>query len=207
MGKEKVTVDPALPEETETIDPRKLGEGLDEDGLFTAEFLNFWREYAGSLQNQLRLCGFRVLLDAEPIQDDDGPSYQTRDDTPAACIRVIPNRVTAVLKLSADWASYPPAQQRLYLTHELVHLITNPAYEIAESMLDGLDIDQTRLLLKALYNEVERETDFVATVIAPFFPLPETGTEVESVDLEIIPAEHDPPPSPKIDIDKEKVLG
>lgn len=177
------------------------------DGKFTQEFLNFWREYTGTLQGLLRLQSFRLLLDAEPID----PTMVAGDGMTAhnagASISFIPNRVTAVLRFAGDFGEYARDQQRLYIVHELMHLVTNAGYDLVEEGLDGIDIDQTRVLMRSLYNETERVTDFLATIIAPLLPLPEWEIGREFFDTEVVPGPIGQTEAHLLEVDTEVPLG
>lgn len=119
--------------------------------------------YIRDMANKLCLRDWKIeLVDGEPA-----------DATSAACCRTLKGRKVAHIKVSSKWTELAPAQQRHYITHELIHVH-------AEAMDDVLFYSIKGQLApgawEACYSEfgraLEYAVDGLADALAPYLPLP-----------------------------------
>lgn len=79
---------------------------------------------------------------------------------------------TADLRLAHDFFRQDAERQRLVLTHELLHLITCRTDRTVETLEEALGKIAWAAYEPQYTDATERMTEHLATIIAPFLPLP-----------------------------------
>jgi len=81
--------------------------------------------------------------------------------------------LTADLRVAHDFWRQEPEKQRLILTHELLHLVTCRTDRVVENLEEALGKVAWAVYEPQYTDATERMTEHLATVIAPYLPLPE----------------------------------
>lgn len=133
------------------------------------EQLAFWQQYARTLADLLGLKDRDIVVERNPPTDADALAYiWCHSDT-----------VNAHIYLSSEFlGQLTPERQRCVVAHELMHIHTTPYDDQVRWMLDHLPQNELTSALPTLVRtEVERLTDRLAYIVAPFLPLPGAATE------------------------------
>lgn len=130
----------------------------------------FWLAYVRQLADLLGLRDRDVIVERDPPNDAEALAY----------IWCHADAVNAHIYLSRDFLNQlTPERQRCVIAHELLHIHTTPYDAQVRWMLDHLPQNELTAALPTLVRtEVERLTDRLAYVVAPFLPLPSQAEEV-----------------------------
>jgi len=128
----------------------------------TDERLDLWIAYFVNLRNVLKLSEWRIILeDKLPDNPDCGAAVQT-----------LYGRRVASVRLCYGWDDLGPERQRLYATHELLHLYFTPIQSVMDRAKECFG-DQAELAASYHMEQMEYAIDGLAEAIAPLLPLPE----------------------------------
>lgn len=124
----------------------------------------FWGTYIRQLADLLGLKDRDVVLERDPPTDVDAFAF----------IWCCSDAVNAHIYLSKEFLHQSaPERQRCVIAHELMHIHTTPYADQAKWMLEHLPTsDLVEALPSLVRTEVERLTDRLAYIVAPFLPLP-----------------------------------
>lgn len=128
------------------------------------EQLALWQSYARTLADMLGLRDRDIIVERNPPNDADALAY----------IWCPTEAINAHVYLSADFLNrLAPERQRCVMAHELMHIHTTPYDDQVRWMLKYLPQNELTAALPSLVStEVERLTDRLAYIVAPFLPLP-----------------------------------
>jgi len=122
----------------------------------------YWSGYFRTLADQIGLKDWIVdLMRETPDVDWAGASMLT-----------VSGRKIVQIKLSKNWATFDPEEQRHFALHELVHVFTD---EVDTAMWQAREVitgDAFTLLEKIVKDRIEFATDALAAAIGHAFPLP-----------------------------------
>lgn len=120
--------------------------------------------YARDVADAMCLRDWAVLIDHDPSPA--GTSAQ---------VRMADDRRELAVAVCADWERLAPDEQRHALVHELVHPHLRDVWSsVEDGALEAFGGMAYRLYVQAVRRQVERSTDALAQVIAPYMPEPES---------------------------------
>lgn len=124
----------------------------------------YWLAYVRLLADEMGLSDWSFEIEVEPAPDE-----------VSACIRCVPGRRYAIIRLSSTWEKKLPEEQRNGVAHELIHAHLARANDLADSE-GALPTLLGRPAWTAFYQgfelALEDGVDALATVIARNLPLP-----------------------------------
>jgi hypothetical protein len=100
--------------------------------------------------------------------------YHEAPDTEAhASVTITDGRVFASFRFDNTIFAADPADARVYLAHELIHLLFDPLLQTVESDLRGALSDQALMIFRrAFTRQLELGVDHLSTVVASALPMP-----------------------------------
>lgn len=124
--------------------------------------LQYWANYANALSDHVGLRDWQIRI-----------SRDTCEEPFAAIVEPWYGRKVASIKLNEDWDTDSPEEQRGTMVHELLHCHINPIRDVFDTYIehhqDDIDLPVFRALM---HKNLELAIDGIATILAPFLPLP-----------------------------------
>jgi len=155
----------------EYLDNRQVDGPLnDSDGYYTGTQRAWLATWVRSSANVLHLQHWTLRVYHEP------------PDTAAhASVTITDGRVFASFRFDNDIFSIDPPDARVYLAHELVHLLFDPLLQMVENDLSAALSDQALVIFKRSFTrQLELGVDHLANVVALALPMP-PWTEAEDI--------------------------
>jgi hypothetical protein len=127
----------------------------------TDKQLSYYHAYLAELMAKMRMSDWDISISSELASPDS-----------QAEIGVIKGQRRATIYLSAMFPYEPAESQRHGMTHELIHALVREMPDSICIAKDTLGKPMFDMLKKAHQTAEENVTDMLATVMAPFLPLP-----------------------------------
>lgn len=122
----------------------------------------YWSIYTRRIADRLGLKDWEIVLKR------DG----TDAANSAADMRCVPGRKVVWIRLADVFFSSDPDVQRYFVVHELVHVHLDDIDTVLWKAGDVIEGSGFSLVRKLVDDRVEFAVDAIASVFAPYFPLP-----------------------------------
>lgn len=121
------------------------------------------------LASWLRVCADRLLLNHWTLR----LWHEAPDVDAHASTTITDGRVFASFRFDNEIFDLDPADARLHMAHELVHLTLDPLLQMVEHDLSGVLGDQALVVFRRTFTrQLEIGVDHLAGTVAPTLPLP-----------------------------------
>ena len=124
------------------------------------------RAYVAQLQPLFRLQHWEIGVEDDPPDHNGEASVWTSHNCYVARLRFTDKHFTD-----------SPAEQRASVAHELIHVATKDWMLTCEDIIEFLDPTSREWATERYERAMERSTDHLSRVIAPFLPLPPAADE------------------------------
>lgn len=121
------------------------------------------------LASWLRICADRLLLNHWTLR----LWHEAPDEDAHASTSITDGRVFASFRFDNEVFDLDPADARLHMAHELVHLMLDPLLQMVEHDLKGVLGDQALVVFRRTFTrQLEIGVDHLAGTVAPTLPMP-----------------------------------